>query len=157
MKPTLKVVSMDELSPLITGLIKSGTDVTFTVRGVSMQPTFRHLRDTVVLTDCEPENLKKGQIPLYLRENGKYVLHRIIKVNENSYDMCGDHQIEVEKNVPKSAVLCVVKGFTRKGKYHDCNDPGYKLYSSLWMLSRPLRNFMFFIHRLPKKLFKQEK
>ncbi len=40
MTPELKAVPMDELSPLITGLIEDGTDVRFTVTGISMRPLF---------------------------------------------------------------------------------------------------------------------
>ena len=120
MTPELKAVPMDELSPLITGLIEDGTDVRFTVTGISMRPLLYNRRDSVVLTACDPQLLKKGQIPLYKRPDGTYVLHRIIKVGKNSYDMCGDHQWEIERGVDKSSVICVVKGFYRNGVYHSC-------------------------------------
>ena len=87
-----KAVSMTELSSIIVGLVESGTDVTFTVTGESMQPTFYNLRDTVVLTKCDPLKLRKHQIPLYVRSDGRYILHRIVRVNADTYDMCGDHQ-----------------------------------------------------------------
>ena len=65
MTPELKAVPMDELSPLITGLIEDGTDVRFTVTGVSMRPLLYNRRDSVVLTACDPQLLKKRLIPLY--------------------------------------------------------------------------------------------
>ncbi len=153
MNKTIKGVAMDEISPLLLGLIDNGTDVTFTVTGQSMQPTVYNLRDTVVLTKCEPDKLKKRQIPLYLRKNGSYVLHRIVKVHKDTYDMCGDHQYEIEKGVPKEAVLCVVKGFTRKGVYHSCDEFGYRFYSFIWTLCIPLRRPVIFLHRAVTKIF----
>lgn len=148
-----KKVPMSELSPLLLGLINDGTDVTFTVTGQSMQPTFYNLKDTVVLTKCDPFSLKRGQIPMYLRENGQHVLHRIVKVHKEHYDMCGDHQYEIEHGVPKNAVLCVVKSFTHKGKSVSCNAFGYRLYSFFWCLCIPLRRPVFAIHRFFNKLF----
>jgi hypothetical protein len=148
-----KKVPMNELSPLLLGLINDGTDVTFTVTGQSMQPTFYNLRDTVVLTKCDPLTLKKGQIPMYLRENGQHVLHRIVKVHKDTYDMCGDHQYEIEYGVPKSAVLCVAKSFTHKGKLISCNNLFYKIYSFLWCLCIPFRRYVFAVHRRLRKIF----
>jgi hypothetical protein len=149
---TPKLLPMSELSPLIVGLIDSGTDVSFTVIGDSMQPLVYHCRDSVILTRCDPETLKKGQITLYIRPNGKYVLHRIVKVKDKTFNMCGDHQYTVEKNVKKTAVLCVVKGFTRNGKTHSCDEFFYKLYSDLWVLLLPVRRYIITLYRLPKKL-----
>ncbi len=153
MSKELKCLPMSELSPLLLGLINDGTDVTFTVTGQSMQPTVYNLRDTVLLTKCDPLTLKKGQIPFYLRENGQYVLHRIVKVHKDTYDMCGDHQYEVEKGVPKTAVLCVVKGFTRKGVFHSCDKPFYRFYSFVITLLTPVRRPIFAVIRFFKKIF----
>ncbi len=152
-----KRVPMDELSPILLGLINDGTDVTFTVTGQSMQPTVYNLRDTVVLTKCEPDKLKRLDIPFYVRENGQFVLHRIVRVHNDTYDMCGDHQYEIERGVPKSAVQCVVKGFTRKGVYHSCDEPLYRIYSFLWAICIPLRRPVFWIHRLFSKIFRRRK
>lgn len=154
MKRQPKTANMKELSPLITGLIADGTDVQITVTGNSMSPLFRSCRDTVTLTKCEPSALKRLDIPLYIRDDGTYVLHRIIKVNKDTYNMAGDNQTVIEKNVKKENVLCVVKGFTRKGKYHSCDEIPYRLYSFFWSLSVKLRAPVFWIHRLPGKIFK---
>ena len=156
MKPELKTVPMEELSPLIVGLIEQNIDVTLTVTGNSMRPMLTHRKDSVVLTKCDPTALKKGDIPLYKRDNGQYVLHRIIKVNGSTYDIIGDHQTEIEYGVPKENVLCVVKAFTRNGKYHSCGDLSFRIYSVLWRWIIPLRGFMMAVHRLPSRLFKRK-
>lgn len=147
MTPELKAVSMEELLPLIKGLVDDGTDVRFTVTGVSMQPMLYNRRDSVVLTACDPMRLGKRQIPLYKRPDGTYVLHRIVRVGKNTYDMCGDHQWEIERGVDRSSVICVVKGFYRKGVYHSCKEIPYRLYSFFWTLALPFRKFAFGLHR----------
>ena len=59
-KPTARAVALDELSPLLLGLIDEGYDVTFTVVGISMSPLWCNMRDSVVLTKCDPLALKVG-------------------------------------------------------------------------------------------------
>ncbi len=157
MKPEPKCVSMEEMSPLLLGLIDQGTDVTILVTGNSMRPMLTHLKSTVTLTKCDPKALKKGDIPLYRRDNGQYVLHRIVKVREDTYDIIGDHQTEVEYDVPKENVLCVVKEFTRKSKAHSCNGLGYRMYAALWRWSVPLRGVMLKSKRFFVRIFKRRK
>lgn len=152
-----KAVPMEELSPIITGLVDSGTDVTITVVGNSMAPMLRSYRDTVTLTKCDPLNLKKGQIPLYMRQNGSYVLHRIVKVNDSTYDMVGDNQTNVEHGIPKQNVLCVVKDFTRKGKTHSCADLSFRIYSFFWIHTRLIRKFILKLRRAVKKILRMLK
>lgn len=136
------------------GLINDGTDVVFTVTGNSMSPLWYHRRDSVVLTACDPAALKRGQIPLYKRDDGRYILHRIIKVKKDTYDMVGDHQTQIERGVPKENVLCVVKAFYRRGKYHSCDEVPYRLYSHIWMFLRPVRGVLFKINRFRLKILK---
>lgn len=131
--------TIDSLSPIILEMLEEKLDIMITVTGTSMNPMLRHKKDKVVLTSCDKFNLKKGDIPLYRRSNGKYVLHRIVKVKENSYDICGDNQCEIERDVPKTAVIAVVKAFERDGKMYACNDIVYRLYWRLWVLSIPIR------------------
>ena len=148
---------MEELSPLITGLIDEGIDVALTVTGNSMKPMLTTHRDSVLLTKCDPTALKVGDLPLYRRENGKYILHRIVKVNAETYDMAGDHQKDVERGVNKSQVLCVVKGFTRNGRYHSVTEPLYLLYVHLWRIMLPLRGFVMRTHGKLHRLFSKKK
>lgn len=157
MQKTSKAVPMEEMSPLLAELINSGADVTITVTGNSMKPMLCHLRDTVLLTKCNPASLKKGDIPLYRRESGSYILHRILKVNEGSYDIAGDHQYILERDVKKTQVLCVVKGFTRNGKYHSVDEVGYRVYSFVWRLLFPFRKPIMKIHGKLHRLFCREK
>jgi hypothetical protein len=97
-----------------------------------------------VLTKCDKFNLKVGDIPFYKRNNEKYVLHRIVKVNKDSYNLCGDNQYVIEKNLPKENVIAVVKSFERKGKCYSCGVLGYKIYWHLRIFSIPFR---YLLHR----------
>lgn len=141
-----KNISLEKLSPILNELINNNIDVTITVTGISMGPLWRHKRDSVVLTKCDKSSLKKGDIPLYIRLDGKYVMHRIINVKENSYDLCGDNQINIEYGLPKECVLAVVKSFTRNGKKYSCNSLLFQIYSTAWIGLLPLRRIILKIY-----------
>lgn len=153
-QPVSKAVPIEELSPLLLGLINDGTNVVFTVTGNSMRPLWYSHRDSVVLSACDTDTLKRGQIPLYKRANGQYVLHRIIRVKKDSYDIIGDRQTEIEHDVPKDSVLCVVKAFYRRGEYHTCDELPFRIYSAVWLALRPVRGILFKLNSLRMKILK---
>jgi hypothetical protein len=76
-------VSMAELVPLFQEQLEMGRSVRFAPRGVSMLPMLRPGLDTVVLSPA-PERLRKYDLPLYRRDNGHYVLHRVVEAGETS-------------------------------------------------------------------------
>ena len=79
-----KIVQIEDIVPIIEEQLKSGGKVSFTPRGTSMLPLFRDNVDTVIL--ATPEfTLKKYNIVFYRRNNGQYILHRIVKVQKDSY------------------------------------------------------------------------
>lgn len=135
-----------------------GVFVSTTV-GVSMYPMLRDRRDTIVVRPLEQnERLKRFDIPLY-RRGDKYVLHRIIKVLPNGYDILGDNCIEIEKNIPDNAVIGVLREYWRGDKKKSLSSFGYKLYVMVWYVTAPIRrNYKklraFFVRAL-RKLFKK--
>ena len=132
-------VAFDELMPMIEDSFRQGLTVTLPITGNSMRPLFRHKRDSVVLSACDPHSLKRGDVPLYRRDDGRYVLHRIVRVHSDTYTLTGDAQWQLETGLPKENVLAVMTGFIRKGKAVDCRNFGYRIYVTVWMWLRPLR------------------
>jgi len=113
-----------------------------------MRPLFAHNKDSVVLMKCDVFQLKRGDMPLYKRDNGQYVLHRIIKVNKDSYNLCGDGQYTIEKNLPKKNVIAVVKSFEQNGKMYSSHCLGYQIYWRFRVLTIPFRRIF---HRIISK------
>jgi hypothetical protein len=95
----ISVDRMEELMPLMKECLANGQSVTFSPHGVSMLPILREGRDTVTIS-APPEKLKKYDIILYQRTNGKYVLHRIVGVGE-TYTCIGDNQFVLEKGIAR--------------------------------------------------------
>ena len=138
-KRETKTTQLKEWMPLIKESLKNGKTVRFAPRGISMLPMLRQGMDTVVLSPL-PEKLKKYDLPLYQREDGKYVLHRIVKVSD-TYTCIGDNQFELEPGVRYDQMIAVVTKFTRGEKEHCVTEPMYQLYCRVWHYSRPLRRF----------------
>ena len=131
------LVQLEQLMPLIREQLANGQQVQFTTRGISMYPLLRNGKDQVVLEPL-PEKLKKYDLPLYQRDNGQYVLHRIVKVGE-TFTCIGDHQFDYETGIRQDQMIAIASGFYRRGKYCSAHSLGYWLYARFWHFTRPLR------------------
>lgn len=56
------------------------------ISGNSMSPFLVHGRDTIYLSRLD-RPVKKGDVLLYKRDSGAYILHRVYKVEENGFTM----------------------------------------------------------------------
>ena len=130
-------VMLDQMMPLIRERLAAGETVQFTTRGISMYPLLRNGKDQVILAPL-PEKLKKYDLPLYQRDDGHYVLHRIVKVGE-TFTCVGDHQYVYETGVRQDQIIAIAVGFYRRGKYLSAHSAGYWLYARFWHRIRPLR------------------
>ena len=131
--------SFAELLPVMQEQLANGEKITFVVNGKSMQPMIINGKDSVVLKK-PTGRLKKYDLPFYRRDDGKFVLHRIVKVQKNGNYTCrGDNQIVNEPDVRDDQIIGVVEKFTHKGKECTVNSFWYKLYCRLWMLVRFFR------------------
>ena len=60
--------------------------------GDSMLPLIRQGKDLLLIARKPQGRLNKYDVPLYRRDSGQYVLHRILKVRKNDYVLCGDNR-----------------------------------------------------------------
>ncbi len=116
----------------------------YKTRGVSMEPMLRQNRDLVVI-EVPKGRLKRFDVALYKRK-GSYVLHRVIHVRERDYLIRGDNTYYFEE-VPDEAVIGVLAGFQRKGKYYDITNKNYQRYVHFWNAVYPLRALRFHTRR----------
>lgn len=117
-------------------LAKDGT-VAFTTSGVSMWPLFRHRRDTIIVTKRQ-NRLKKYDIALF-QVNNKYILHRVVKVLDHSYIICGDNCLTKEYGIKDEQILGYVTQFYRGNRLISCNNFWYRLYVYIWVNLYPIR------------------
>ncbi|MBO5270612.1 MAG: S24/S26 family peptidase [Clostridia bacterium] len=149
----VRLASMDDLMPLIRERLAAGQSVKLSPRGVSMRPMLREGLDSVTLSQ-PPTRLKKYDIPLYLREDGTYVLHRVVRVGE-TYTCIGDNQFVKEHGIPHERVIAVVTAFTRGGKSRSVGAISYRIYCRFWHFTRfPRRAYRGVIRRV-RRLFRK--
>ena len=148
-----KRIPMAELTELLLLQMENGGKARLTVTGGSMLPMLRPHRDAVELI-IPQSNPEKGDIILYRRENGVYVLHRIIATDDEGYICSGDNQVMREPVKPEQ-VLALVVGYIRKGKYRSTDAFGYRLYNGLWTGLFPLRGIYIAIRRPLGKLYRK--
>lgn len=142
-----RFAAMHALMPLIREALDAGKSISFSPMGISMLPMLRQGIDTVVLSPL-PGKLKKYDLPLYRRDNGQYVLHRIVKTGE-TYTCIGDNQFQEETGLRREQMIAVVTSFHRGEREISVENPGYWLYCRFWHYSRPLR---FFLRRVRSRL-----
>ena len=144
--------NLEEMLPLIKECLSAGQSVRFSPRGISMLPMIVQGRDSVTLSPT-PKKLKKYNIPLYRRNDGSFVLHRVVKVGK-TYTCVGDNQIALEKGVTHESVIAVVSSFNRNGKEICVTDLGYMIYCRFWCGTRIFRRIWRGIKRRAKKILR---
>ena len=110
----------------------------YKTKGVSMLPLLHQERDLVVI-EVPKGRLSKYDVTLYKRGDNT-VLHRVIHVKDDFYEIRGDNTYYLEK-VPDSAILGVLTSFVRKGKRISAKTPLYLCYVRIWNFLYPVRAF----------------
>ena len=110
----------------------------YTNVGDSMLPLIRQGRDLLVIKP-KTGRLKKYDIPLYRRDSGQYVLHRILKVRPDDYVICGDNRWSREYGITDRHIVGVLTAIIRDGKEIPMTDWRLRMYAHLWCDLFPLR------------------
>ena len=146
-----KEIPLEVLFPVMKATLETGKNVHFSPRGTSMLPMLHQGIDTVTLSPL-PQSLRKYDLPLYRRDDGHFVLHRIVQVAD-TYTCCGDNQYIPEAGLRQDQMLALVTSFTHRGKNIPVTHPGYRLYCIFWCASRPVRYFFFRVTNKLRRLF----
>ena len=124
----------------IDEVLASGGEFRLYPKGTSMLPLLKEGRDSVTLT-APPRRLQKYDIIFYQRDNGQYVLHRVVRVGD-TYTCMGDHQYAPERGIRRDQIIAVCSSFVRKGKSIPSNSKRWRIYAILWHYSRPVRRVL---------------
>lgn len=128
---------MEDVYPFIVESIKDGGQFILYPRGTSMNPSIYEGKDCVALMEIsEP---KRFDIVLYRRKCGQFVLHRIMKVKNGKYIMCGDNQFVFEKGIERKQLIAVVNEIRKED-------------GSIYDIEKIRKDGKMFL-RMPKKVF----
>ena len=145
-------VNLADFYPLVRETLDNGGTFSLTITGTSMYPFIVGGRDKVTLSPITGE-LKKNDLPLYRRDDGALILHRIVEVaRDGTLGCCGDHQWVIERGLRRDQMLGVATVYVRKGKRLTNKNLLYRLYRMVWTWLLHYRRFFFALRkRLPTR------
>ena len=112
--------------------------VTICLEGESMRPLIRKGRDPVTIVPVQGE-LKRGDVVLFTLGDGRYVVHRVWKLREDSVRTLGDNCLNPEPWFPRTQVLGQVLRFSRNGHAFRMDTPAARAFGRVWMALFPMR------------------
>ena len=135
------------------------------VKGFSMLPFIRGGKGLVVLEEIK-EPLRVDDIVLFHigpAEGGRYIMHRIIRIDGDKVDIMGDGVPYNQEHVTRDCILARAKTILRSGagkvttfdykvlpadvRAVDPYSPGQRRLVHFWQWLRPVRRYILFIYR----------
>ena len=142
-----RILGTTEYLDTACALLREGrTQVPVPVKGVSMRPCLRD-GDLVYLDPlCQP--VRPGDMVLFLRENGQYILHRVHRcLPDGSYLILGDSQLTPEP-VQAHQLRATATRARCAGRDMAPGSLRWWFYAQPWRWLAPLRRPIGRLHRL---------
>ena len=138
----MKKVSNEVFFAWVEEEIAQDKPVRFRLKGNSMFPLLRNMKDSVILEKCPVDDLKPMDVVLF-RYRGAHVLHRILKRKGDDLLIQGDGSIlAMEQGTVKDVVGRVTGVCRSSGKVLSVNNWKWTLPSRLWRCSNILRKIL---------------
>lgn len=145
MEHKVRVIQPEILMPQLPQLLQEAESIPLVISGNSMAPFLRHGRDIVYLSKIT-EPLKRGDMILYQRLNGSYILHRIYKEKNGVYQLVGDGQWGLEPGIRPEQILAVVTAVRRKEKLLRKGSFLWWFFAHIWLTLLPIRPVICRLH-----------
>jgi hypothetical protein len=146
MEHKVRLVEPEHLMPQLPQLLQEVESVPLIISGNSMAPFLTHGRDTVYLSRLT-QPPKRGDMVLYRRDCGQYILHRVFRQREGVYEMIGDGQLVVEPGIRADQIIAIVKTVRRKGKLLRKGSFCWAFFARVWLALVPARPVITRMHR----------
>ena len=147
----MKTIANDIFFNFVEEEIAKGKNVRFRVKGFSMLPVIRNMRDDVILYPCKPDELKPLDIVLF-RFNGRHILHRIIRMDEDKFIIQGDGIYAFQEFCTKDDIVGKVEFIIRGDRQISVHSKAFTRYSKIWYNLRGIRRYLLFINRVFTKI-----
>ena len=116
----------------------------YTHVGDSMYPFIQP--DDLLVISAVKEPLHRYDVPLYKRDTGQYVLHRIIGIKDGAYVMCGDNRCCPEYGIADRHIIGVLTGVIRDGENIAVSADDLPLWKSNMTCRKLIMNMRRWIH-----------
>lgn len=150
MDPKLKILPPEQLMPLLPQLLEEVEAVPLVISGNSMVPFLVHGRDTVFLSKL-PRSPMRGNMILYRRDCGAYILHRVIRAENGLYTMLGDAQTMLEPGIRAEQCIAIVTAVRRKGNVLKRGSFLWWFFEKVWPRLRPFRPYLLRLYSIIKR------
>lgn len=122
------------------------------ISGSSMAPFLVGGRDTVYLSRLRRPP-RRGDMLLYRRDNGAYVLHRVFRAEAERLTFVGDAQRELERGVRPEQIIALVTKVERKGKSMAPGSFCWDFFEKIWIRMVPLRPVALWLGGVLRRIF----
>ncbi len=121
-------------------LARSGTVLPMRIPldGDSMRPLIRRNRDLVSIIPLT-RPVKRGDVVLFEYPAGRYVVHRVRRIEKGRVQTLGDHCWNPDPWMPHDCVLGLVTEVERSGRTIPFHTPLARGLGRVWMVLLPLR------------------
>ena len=140
---TVRQMDPQTFLPALLELVDQGQDMPLVISGGSMTPFLVHGRDTILISAVR-EPLRRGDMALYQRRNGYYVMHRICRVETvdgvPGYYFVGDAQTQIEGPIAREQILGHITAVKRKGQWLRPGDFWWEFFEHVWPRVLPVRH-----------------
>ena len=143
--------------PLIEEQLESGGVTVFKIHGTSMKPMMQDRADSVRIKK-PTDDIKKYDIIFYRRNDGQFVLHRVVGIKNNDFICRGDNQIIDEFPVRHENIIGIVTDYTKNGEFKSMDSLSQKIYSRFWVntvIFRKMKRKLFLLGHSFKNKFKR--
>ena len=148
----MKTIPNDYFFIFVEEEISKGKNVRFRVKGFSMLPVIRNMRDDVILYPCNPEELQPLDIVLF-KFNGRHILHRIIRKEGDTFIIQGDGIYASHEYCKPEDIVGKVEYIIRGKHTISVHSKSFRVYSKLWYHLRGIRRYLLFINRVMTRIF----
>lgn len=124
--------------------------------GISMAPLF-YTHKKVVILERPDVRAKKFDIILFHRPDGRYVLHRVVKVMPDGYYTRGDNYLRNDAFVPEEQFIAILTGYYKDKKMVTTKNFWYRMYVLFWGRPNPWRFLFQATRAVIRKLFRKKK
>ena len=131
---TARTISNRELFSIVRDTLLEGRTVRVAVKGESMLPFFRS-GSTITLRPVTDTDIRKYRVVM-ADAGHAFVVHRIIKVEDDMVTLLGDGNIYGTEKVSRDKIYGVV----------DCSK-AHLFFAKIWLWMRPVRRFPLAVFR----------
>lgn len=128
-------------------LVAEGVCVTLPVGGRSMLPFIIGGKESVILQQATQPGV--GDVVLAWVEQRRYVLHRIVRIENQEVTLMGDGNLQGVEHCQLGDIRALATHvLDSRGRRHDLYSPRRMRAVRLWLRLRPVRRYLLAIYRL---------